>query len=120
MPQPNRWAGLLLGGVLVLVTAACGGGGDDSKPSAAGGEGTTITIKDFDYSPRDVEAKVGDTITVVNADAASHTLTAEDKAFDTGPFGKETRTFTVSAPGKFTFSCTIHPYMPKGVIQVSA
>ncbi len=117
MPRVNKGVGLLLGGMLALATAACGG--DESQPTA-GGDGRTITIKDFDYSPRDLEAKVGDTITVVNADAASHTVTADDKAFDTGSFGKETRTFTVSAPGKFTYSCTVHPYMPKGVIQVSA
>jgi len=110
---------VVLAGALALGTAACGSGGDDAAP-AAGGDGRTITIKDFDYAPRDIEAKVGDTITVVNADAASHTLTAEDKAFDTGPFGKETKTFTVSKAGKFTYSCTVHPYMPKGVIQVSA
>ena len=117
MAHRNRGGGLLLASVLALVTAACGG--DDSQP-AAGGGGRTITIKDFDYSPRDLEVKVGDTITVVNADSASHTLTAEDQAFDTGPFGKETRTVTVSAPGKITYSCTVHPFMPKGVIQVSA
>lgn len=117
MRRRNRWVGLVLGGGLALATAACGGG--DPEP-AAGGDGRTITIKDFDYSPRQVEAKVGDTITVVNQDAASHTLTSEDKTLDTGPFGKETRTFTVSTPGKYTYSCTIHPYMPKGVIQVSS
>ena len=62
---------------------------------------------------------MGDTITVVNADAASHTVTAENKAFDTGSFGRETRTFTVSAPGTFTYFCTVHPSMPRGVIHVS-
>lgn len=110
---------VVLAGALALGTAACGSGGDDAAP-AAGGDGRTITIKDFDYSPREITAKVGDTITVVNEDSASHTLTAEDKAFDTGPFGKDTKTFTVSKAGQFTYSCTVHPYMPKGVIQVSA
>jgi len=101
----------------MLATATCGGG--DSSPSASGG-GTTITIKDFDYSPREITAKVGDTITVVNEDSAIHTLTSEDKVLDTGTFAKETKTITVSAAGKFTYSCTVHPFMPKGVIQVSA
>ena len=118
MRRVARRGGALLAGVLLMGGAACGGG-DDAQP-AAGGDGRTITIKDFDYAPRDIEAKVGDTITVVNEDSASHTLTAEDKAFDTGPFGKETKTFTVTKAGKFTYSCTVHPYMPKGVIQVSA
>ena len=119
MGRARRRGGLLLAGALMLAGAACGGS-DDGAQSAAKGDGRTITIQDFDYSPREIQAKVGDTITVVNADSASHTLTAEDKAFDTGPFGKETRTVTVSTPGKFTYSCTVHPYMPKGVIQVSA
>ena len=119
MGRARRGGGLLLAGALMMVGTACGGS-DDGAQSAAGGDGRTITIKDFDYTPRDIRAKVGDTITVVNADAASHTLTAEDKAFDTGTFGKETRTFSVSTPGKFTYFCTVHPYMPRGVIQVSA
>ena len=115
---PNRRMGLLLGGLVVLATTACGGGGNAS-PTAAG-SGRTITIEDFEFSPLDVQAKVGDTISVVNKDAASHSLTAEDKAFDTGPFGQETKTFTVSAPGRYSYFCTVHPYMPKGVIQVSS
>ena len=119
MGRARRRGGVLLAGALLLAGAACGGSDDGAQPAAAG-DGRTITIKEFDYNPREIQAKVGDTITVVNADSASHTLTAEDKTFDTGPFGQETRTFTVAAAGKFTYSCTVHPYMPKGVIQVSA
>ena len=118
MGRSRRRTGALLAGALLLGGAACDG--DDATGPAAGGDGRTITIREFDYSPRHVQAKVGDTVTVVNADDVPHTLTAEDKAFDTGSFGKGTRTFTVSTPGRFTYSCTVHPFMPKGVIQVSA
>jgi len=104
--------------VLLLTAAACGGSENEEEATASGG-GTTVTIKDFDYSPRNVEAKVGEAITVVNEDAASHSLTAEDKAFDTGSFqGK--KTITVAKPGSYTYFCTVHPFMPRGVIQVSA
>ncbi len=120
MGRAKRRAGLLLAGGLLLATAACGGGGGDDSKAAAPGGGRTITIKDFDYSPRDVQAKVGDTVTVVNDDSASHSLTAEDKTFDTGAFGKATKTFTVEKPGNYTYFCTVHPFMPRGVIQVTA
>ena len=117
MGRGRRRTGALLAGALLLGAAGCG---DDDTPSASGGDGRTITIREFDYSPRDIQAKVGDTVTVVNADDVPHSVTAEDKAFDTGQFGKETRTFTVTKAGRFTYSCTVHPFMPKGVIQVSA
>lgn len=122
MGRAKRRMGTFLAGGLLLVTAACGGS-EDSQTTASGGGGGgggTITIKDFDYSPRELQGKVGDTITVVNADSASHSLTAEDKTFDTGAFGKETKTFKVEKPGKYTFFCTVHPFMPRGVIQVAA
>ena len=108
----------LLSGALMLATAACGGG--DNPAPAANGDGRTIIIKDFEFTPRDLQVKVGDTVTVENADSASHTVTADGKAFDTGPFDKGIRTFTVSQPGTFSYFCTVHPYMTKGVIQVSA
>lgn len=69
--------------------------------------------------PDAVDAKVGDTITVVNKDAAEHTVTAVDNSFDTGRFAAGTKTFVVSKPGRIEYMCTVHPFMAHKFIQVS-
>ncbi len=122
MPLVRRPVLLALTG-LAMVTTACGGssgGSSDAKVAKeAGGAGTVVTINNFEFSPNTLQAKVGDTITVQNKDSAEHTVTAVDKAFDTGRFASGTKTFVVSKAGRFEFECTVHPYMNHAFIQVS-
>ncbi|MGI8776810.1 MAG: cupredoxin domain-containing protein [Acidimicrobiales bacterium] len=83
-------------------------------------DGTAITIKGFAFQPPELRAKVGDTITVTNADGTDHTLTAVDGSFTTGRFATGAKTVKVTAPGRFEFKCEVHGFMPHGFIQVSA
>jgi plastocyanin len=116
MPSPRRRALLAL--LTILLLAAVGCGGSDDK-AAAGGGGRAVTIKDFAFSPQTVDAKVGDTVTVTNADGAAHTLTAVDKSFDTGTFSTGSKTVTLAKAGRFEFECLVHPFMSHGFIQVA-
>jgi plastocyanin len=71
-----------------------------------------IRISDFSFGqPRTVAA--GAVVLVSNADAAAHTLTAEDGTFDTGSVDEGTTiSFTAPAvPGRYEFFCDIHPTM---------
>jgi plastocyanin len=101
-------AGLLALGMFTL--AACGGSGSATAApappaggdsgAATGGGSLTITIKNFAFHPADATAKVGQTITVVNSDDSTHTVTASDKTFDTGDLTKgQSKTFTVGKAG---------------------
>lgn len=115
---------LLVAGVaaLALVVGACGGGdpgGAGAGGANAPGGAATITIDNFEYRPPTLEAKVGDTVTVVNKDTAEHTVTAEDGSFDTGRFASGTKTITLTRPGRFEYVCTVHPFMTHAFIQVS-
>jgi plastocyanin len=102
--------------VTVLVTlnvtddgtsAASGGGG--SRGSAAG---TAVSIKNFQFAPDPLVVQAGATITVTNDDGTLHTLTADDKSFDTGDLdGGAKGTITVDAPGTYAYHCDIHNYM---------
>jgi len=83
-------------------------------------DSTAITIKGFAFQPTELRAKVGDTITVTNADGTDHTLTAVDGSFTTDRFSTGTKTVKVTAPGRFEFKCDVHGFMPHGFIQVSA
>ena len=43
-----------------------------------------VDIRDFAFSPRTVEIRVGDTVTWTNRDTVAHTATAQNGSFDTG------------------------------------
>lgn len=111
-----------LGACLTAVTVAaaltgCGGGA--AAPSA-GKTGDTITIADFRFTPTPLKVTAGQRITVSNSDSATHTVTAEDKSFDSKDL-KKGQTFTFNAPtkaGTYRFVCDIHQYM-KGSLEVS-
>lgn len=102
---------------------ACGSSSPDAsatpKSSDASASGATITIKDFDFGTP-ITVAVGAKVTVKNSDSTAHTVTADDKSFDTKPIEPgATATFTVSKAGTIKFHCDIHNYMT-GSIQVTA
>jgi len=79
----------------------------------------TIAIKDFIFQPEPLQVKAGVTVTVANGDNTRHTVTADDKSFDTGDIdGGGKATITVDKPGKYTYHCDIHNYMT-GVIEAT-
>ena len=92
---------------------------ESAGPTSAGGK-STISIKDFSFGPDPLTIAPGATITVVNGDNATHTVTSDrDGAFDTGDIkGRGTARIAVNAPGTYRYFCEIHDYM-KGVIEVS-
>ncbi|MFI1737771.1 cupredoxin domain-containing protein [Streptomyces sioyaensis] len=89
-------------------------------PTSAAPAAARLTIKDFTFKPAALSVRPGGTVTVVNEDSTTHTVTANAaKAFDTGSIGPG-RTVTFKAPakaGSYPFRCTIHPYM-KGTLTV--
>ncbi|MEY9855713.1 plastocyanin [Catenulispora sp. GAS73] len=93
-----------------------------SSSSGSGATSTTgapvgasqIVISNFAFSPTDLTVSAGQTVTVVNNDSTTHTLTATTgKAFDTGDLAPgKTATFTApTTPGTYAYICTIHPFM---------
>lgn len=119
---------LMAGGSL----AACGSSSHSASPTPTAASssspssgptatGTTITIKNFAFSPSTLSVKPGAMVTVHNADSATHTVTSSAKgAFNTGdvaPGG--TQTFTApSKPGSYPYICSIHQFM-HGTLMVS-
>jgi plastocyanin len=70
------------------------------------------------FVPRTIQALVGDTVAWRNGDSSTHTVTANDDAFDSGfvdPGASYARTFT--KPGSYAYHCTIHKFM-RGVVTV--
>ncbi len=109
---------MLTAAAVAVALTGCSGG---STPSGGGKAvtGNAIAIKDFAYAPAALTAKVGETITVTNEDAAVHTITASDKSFDSGDLAKgKAFTFQIKKAGTYDYICDIHQYM-KGTITVS-
>ena len=61
------------------------------------------------FTPSQIDALPGDTIQWSNVSERTHTVTADDGAFDSGPLaGGATFTATAGAPGAYAYHCTIH------------
>lgn len=124
----HRLARLAVGTVAVVALAACSsGGGTNGTPGAAASGCTKSTasgtvaagVKDFEFTPTAVSAKVGDVITWTNNGAAQHNPTLDDGSCQTDPINAgATGSLTFSKAGTFLFHCAIHPSM-KGTITIT-
>lgn len=64
------------------------------------------------YAPNPIVVSVGGSVTWTNKDTQTHTATANDNAWNSGPIApgaQFSRTF--SSAGTFQYFCTIHPGM---------
>ena len=112
----RRIPSLLL--VVVVATGSMVYAADASSKRTTKAAPTGITIKDFAFKPDKFTGKVGKAISVINADRVMHTLTADDKSFDTGRMGGGAKkTITITKAGTYKFHCDIHQYM-KGTVTV--
>jgi plastocyanin len=119
-----RLAALFLVPALALAATACSSSGSSSKAggssTSGGSSGSTITIKDFKFSPAPLTVKVGQKVTVKNADSTTHTVTANDGSFNTGDVNAgSSASFTAKKAGTFKFHCNIHNYMT-GTLKVTS
>jgi plastocyanin len=79
--------------------------------------GSTITIGTdsadpkytYTFDPAELDAKVGQAITVTNQDQNGvHSVTAQDKTFNVDVPPGKTVTFTIQKAGKFPYYCQYH------------
>jgi plastocyanin len=92
--------------------------GPDQSPS--GPSTGAVRIVDYAYEPATISVRAGDTLVWTNLGRAPHTVTADDRSFDSGRLasgGTYSRTFT--SPGTFAYFCTLHPEM-RAVVAVGA
>ena len=95
-------------GALVMAGAALGGGETD------------VAIAAKAFSPPRVTVLVGERVSWTNQDSVSHTVTAEDRSFDSGRIGGGgTFSRRFEAPGVVEYKCTLHRFM-QGAIEVVA
>lgn len=123
---------------MVLATTVFTACGDDDDPAVVAGDGPTpttttvpgpastttqapapIIVRDFSFSG--LEVKAGVRVLVQNQGPATHTFTAEDNRFDTGPIaaGANAPLNVPSTPGVYKVRCTIHPTRMTGDLKVT-
>lgn len=119
----------MYGYLLVLPNKAA----STSTPVSPPGKNVTGTVVDIlqgsynlneaqTYSPDTITVVIGvnNTVTWVNQDIASHTVTSNSDVFDSGNLNPgETWTYTFTAPGVYEYHCDYHPWMT-GTVVVKA
>ncbi|MFJ3217471.1 cupredoxin domain-containing protein [Kitasatospora sp. NPDC086801] len=133
-PRARAVAAVLLGATLAACSVSVGGPGPGpsgsapatpvtpaaSRPSATAPSPGAVAIGDFVFEPADLTVRPGAVVTVRNTDPVDHTLTAQDRSFDTGTIAPgASATFTAPAqPGAYAYLCTLHHFM-RGILTVS-
>jgi plastocyanin len=117
-PRVRLATGLLVPAALALV--ACFSARPATGPSQPA-NGDAVSIQNFAFVPPNLAVVSGTTITWTNKDNEQHTVSSDDgHSFESSAFGQG-RTFqsTAGAPGTYTYTCRIHPFM-HGTLTVTA
>lgn len=102
---------------LLLFLAACGGGADSGGPvspppggtQTAGTSGMQVKVVDIAFNPSEIRVKVGAKVSWVWQGNLPHSVTADDKSFDSDVLQKGAsfeQTFTKS--GRVEYFCKVH------------
>ena len=89
------------------------------------GVGTNLALN---FSPDNITVVIGvnNTITWINSDTITHTVTSQSvppgaSIFDSGPMNAGAKfTWTFTVPGTYRYDCTLHPSWMKGTVIVLA
>ena len=83
-------------------------------PAGAPVAANSVLIKNFAFAPAAITVKVGTKVTWTNQDTDAHTVTSQNNAgpLNSQPLGTgQSYSYTFSAPGTYSYLCTIHPFM---------
>jgi plastocyanin len=83
---------------------------------AGGARGRDVLIRGMAFNPPESHIRPGEEVTWVFSDRAPHTVTADNKSFDSGE--RQTGEFRLrfDQPGTYSYHCTLHPDMKGRVI----
>lgn len=78
-------------------------------------------IVDFAFDPATIAVPAGSKVTWTHAGQAPHTVTADNKLFDSGRLtAGQSFEFTFDTPGTYAYKCEIHPGRMTGTVVVQA
>jgi plastocyanin len=98
-----------LGLCVLVVTLLLHTSGRLSVAQSPAPGGPSVMMKEFEFTPKEMQVKVGTTVTWMNAGTTAHSATAIDKSFNTRNLQPgETKSVTFSTPGTFVYHCVFH------------
>jgi plastocyanin len=100
--------------IVSAIVAGLVSGGSISALAAA----VQISMENLEIAPKEVSAKVGDTIEWVNKDVFAHTATARNGDWDVMLPPKKSGSLVLKKAGTFEYYCRFHPNM-KAVLTVA-
>jgi plastocyanin len=81
------------------------------------GNGQSVSIINFAFSPAMLSVSVGAKVTWTNNGSVPHTVTADQGAFDSNALSPgNSFSFTFTKAGTYTYHCKIHPSMTATII----
>ena len=100
-------------GMQGMHASMMGGGSDTSGTQATqGATQQRVQIRDFTFTPGNLQVPVGATVTWINYDSAPHSATADDGTWGTEILSdNQQASLTFSTPGDYSYYCTVHPAM---------
>jgi plastocyanin len=119
--------------LFVLAAAAaqtvqgCSSGAASSSPSASkvgapvsaaattASSAPAVTIKSFKFSPTPLTVAKGTKVTWTQTDDTIHTVTADDKTFNSGNLAMG-KTFSFTVEKTVSYHCDIHQYMTAQIV----
>lgn len=111
--------------VLVGFLAFTGGGdgfrnpNDPQDPVTTDDVHVTVGVYDNDYEPRDLTVRAGATVTWKFRGDAAHTVTEDQRVFDSGVLGRgDAFELKLDRPGEYFYFCTLHHAMQGKVTVV--
>ena len=82
------------------------------EPTPGASSTTEVTIEGFAFRPAEITITEGTTITWYNKDSTAHTVTTQDKTFDSGSLLTGAKfSYTFKQKGTFEYYCRFHPSM---------
>ena len=84
-------------------------------------EDAAVKIGKFTFDPPELQVKAGTLVTWTNEDDIPHTVAAADRSFKSKPLDTDEKyTFAFTAPGSYTYFCSLHPQMKATIIVEGA
>jgi plastocyanin len=70
----------------------------------------------FSFNPNSLTVTVGTKVTWTNHDSVTHTVTANQGAFNSPVLPGSSFSFTFTKAGTYAYHCMIHPYMMATIV----
>jgi plastocyanin len=112
--------------LLPLLVTACSGGPSNDNGGAVPAPPTTImvsqgvvVVQNLSFNPPRSDTRAGrEVVWQFSDNGLAHTVTADDKSFDSGRMGSGEFKHRFDQPGEFAYHCEVHSGM-KGTVVVS-